>query len=241
MRDKLIFDLDGTLVDSCAICCAILNDMLADRGSTRRVSDALARPWISYGGIKMMTALLGPECGDPDLELAEFRRRYAARKTPIGSLFPHVASGLTQLHAEGFHLAICSNKPQNLVEKVLEDTGLIELFSSVIGSSARHRPKPATDMLDAVLEQLSASPSRALFIGDSEVDDAVAREASVRFLFLTHGYAHSDYAPPAHASYPCFETLTAALLNGSTIYDSDSTSSKRKSRSSASNLAASYA
>ena len=212
MRPALIFDLDGTLVDSCAICVSILEDMLADRGSARQIDPVLARPWMSQGGQAMVSALLGAECGDPAEEIAEFRRRYALRTTSRETLFAHVESGLRALHGAGHRLAICSNKPQNLVDKVLADTGLAPLFASVVGGMAGRSPKPAPDMLDLVLAELGKAPEHCVFVGDSELDHQVAEQRAMPFLFVTYGYADKAYRPDPAASFDCFGVLTQALL-----------------------------
>ncbi|WP_164852722.1 HAD family hydrolase [Novosphingobium umbonatum] len=210
--NTLIFDLDGTLVDSCAICVAILSDMLADRGSDHVICPVAARPWMSVGGAKMVAALLGPACGDPVEEIAEFRRRYAVKETSPDTLFADVAQGLARLKADGHKLAICSNKPQNLVDNVLRDTGLAPLFTSVVGSRPDVKPKPAPDLLDLVLAQTGAAPRDCLFIGDSEIDHEVAEKAGMPFLFLTHGYAHADYRPDPESSYHSFADLIESIL-----------------------------
>jgi phosphoglycolate phosphatase len=199
------------LVDSCAICCDILGDMLLARGSDHRIDAQAARPWMSVGGAKMVAALLGPACGDPEAEIAEFRRIYANKQTRPETLFGHVATGLARMQAAGRTLSICSNKPQNLVDKVLFDTGLGALFTSVVGQRPDLKPKPAPDMLDAVLAELRATPQECLFIGDSELDHQVAQEAGMGFLFVTYGYAHADYIAPEN-SFDCFGALTDAVL-----------------------------
>lgn len=213
MRRHLIFDLDGTLVDSCAICVEILSAMLAARGSTHVIDPQAARPWMSVGGARMVAALLGPACGDPDAEIAEFRRRYAVLETRAESLFADVAHGLARLHGAGHTLAICSNKPQNLVENVLRDTALAPLFTSVVGQRPGLKTKPAPDMLDLVLTELGAAPEQCLFIGDSEIDHQVADHAGIGFLFVTYGYAHADYVAPEN-SFDRFAALVEAVLVG---------------------------
>ena len=95
--DCIVFDLDGTLVDSAFVCVEILNGMLADRGSVRTIHPAHAKPWLSLGGPRMVAALLAGDCGDPSVEIVEFRRRYAERATPQASLFAGVRDGLADL------------------------------------------------------------------------------------------------------------------------------------------------
>jgi len=213
MPRHLIFDLDGTLVDSCAICVEILSEMLAERGSAHAIDPVAARPWMSVGGARMVAALLGPDCRDPEEEIAEFRRRYAVKETRAESLFADVAQGLARLHRAGRVLSICSNKPQNLVDNVLRDTGLLPLFTSVVGHRAGVRTKPAPDLLDLVLRETGALPEQCLFIGDSEIDHQVAEEAGMAFLFVTYGYAHADYIAPEN-SFDHFGALVDAVLTG---------------------------
>ncbi|WP_196221716.1 HAD family hydrolase [Sphingobium sp. CAP-1] len=147
MRDRVliryvIFDLDGTLVDSCGICVSILSAMIADRGSDHAIDPVGARQYMSQGGRDMVAALLGPACVDPDADLLDFRARYARHVTPADSLFPGVAECLKRLHDMGLKLAICSNKPQMLCDKVLADTGLAPYFRVVVGGRPACCPSP---------------------------------------------------------------------------------------------------
>lgn len=207
----IIFDLDGTLVDSAPGLVAIVNEMLAERGSARIVDVAEARPFLSLGGLALVSGLLGHECGDPDAEVAEFRKRYSARRTSADSLYEGVHAGLHELVAAGFNLAICSNKPQDLCEKVLRDLDLFSLFKVIVGSSAGRRAKPAPDLLQLALEQLEASPETCLFVGDSEVDHALAAAVGVGFLFVSYGYADEQWDPSALTQFSRFSDLVQSL------------------------------
>lgn len=128
----VIFDLDGTLVDSLAICSEIINQMLYDRGDETGITYEQARPWISEGGQRMVKALLGSYGLDPVDDIAEFRFRYAALPTLNDALFPEAHAVLGGLKRLGCRLAICSNKPQVLCEKILQDLGLHHLFDVVV-------------------------------------------------------------------------------------------------------------
>lgn len=209
----LIFDLDGTLVDSCGICVDILSQMLVERGSDHCIDPLGARPYMSHGGQRMVSALLGPACGDPAAELADFRARYAERPTDPASLFEGVVESLTLLADAGHRMAICSNKPQNLCDKVLADTGLAALFPVVVGGGPTLRAKPHPDLLDETLRQLGSDPADCLFIGDSELDHQVAQARGIPFLFLTYGYADPAYQPDPAASHDHFTGLTGAVLD----------------------------
>ncbi|MEG3087841.1 HAD family hydrolase [Sphingomonas sp. PB4P5] len=212
MIRHIIFDLDGTLVDSCATCVDILSDILVERGSGQTIDLAAARAYMSRGGLEMVAGLLGPACADPASDLADFRARYRVRDTPMGSVYPGVAEGLYRLQAAGFILSICSNKPQELCEKVLSDTGLADHFALVIGAQAGRRPKPAPDLLAATLAGLGAVPAECLFVGDSELDYQIARDARIPFNFLTYGYAEDGWLPAVGATFDSFRALTETLL-----------------------------
>ena len=108
MIRQIIFDLDGTLVDSCAVCVQILSEMLIDRGSTHQIDPVSARPLMSIGGSHMVSALLGPACTQVDADLKEFRERYEQMITPQETLFSGVREGLTKLRAAGFKSSVCS-------------------------------------------------------------------------------------------------------------------------------------
>lgn len=209
--DTIIFDLDGTLIDSVGHCTAILNEMLSERGSARRICVQSARPWLTVGGHQMVTALLAGEGGDPDTEVADFRRRYHGRPTPDDCLFEGVAEGLRQLRELGFRIGLCSNKPQLLCEKVLSELGLADCFDIIVGSRADLRHKPAPDLLNAAMAELGVTADRCLLVGDSEIDQSIADQAGMPFLFMTYGYAADDYDRGVLTCFDRFADLVSHL------------------------------
>jgi phosphoglycolate phosphatase len=212
MIPHIIFDLDGTLVDSASTCIAILTDMVAERGSDHVIDQGDARRYMSHGGARMVEALLGPAGVDPQSDLADFRMRYRATETSAETLYPGVREGLEALAAAGFTLSICSNKPQVLCDKVLDDTAISSLFEVVVGGHSNLRPKPAPDLLDAVLDQLKVTVDQCLFVGDSQLDHMIAADKSMPFHFVTYGYAEDHWRPADVAIFDCFPSLTKAVL-----------------------------
>lgn len=208
----VIFDLDGTLIDSCAMCVAILSEMSASRGGPDTIDPVTARRYMSAGGIEMVAGLLGPACGDPIADLAEFRHRYQSHRTPQDTLFPYVAEGLRQLREVGYILSICSNKPQYLCEKVLEDVGLAGHFAQVVGGQPTLRPKPSPDLLNVVLNGLSARADDCLFVGDSELDHEIARCAAIPFHFMSYGYAADMWVAEDCTTHHSFRSLTDTII-----------------------------
>lgn len=209
--DTIVFDLDGTLIDSVGHCTAILNEMLSERGCERQICVQAARPWLTVGGHHMVTALLADDCGDPEEELADFRRRYNGRPTPADCLYAGVAEGLEQLRDRGYRIALCSNKPQLLCEKVLSELGLAHCFDLIVGSRPELRHKPAPDMLAVVFAELGVSADNCILVGDSEIDQIIADEAEMPFLFMTYGYAAANYDRTKLTCLDGFEQLVAYL------------------------------
>jgi phosphoglycolate phosphatase len=211
MKQTIIFDLDGTLVDSCGICVGILETMLIERQIEPVINREHARSFMSRGGALMVNALLGDGAGDLEQDLLEFRARYQEVVTPVSALYEGVAEGLADLSAHGFTLAICSNKPQTLCEKALTDSGIAQFFPVVVGSRAGLAPKPAPDLLRQTLSSLGARPGQCAYVGDSELDFQVASDANMPFYFLTYGYAEAGWTPSQSAVFDHFTSLTSEL------------------------------
>lgn len=212
MIRHILFDLDGTLVDSCATVVEILSAMLVDRGSDAIIDPVAARDHMSRGGIEMIRGLLGTASLDAEADLADFRARYHLHSTSPDTVYPGVTEGLARLRAAGLALSICSNKPQALCEKVLADTGLADHFTAIVGGQPGLRPKPAPDLLDAVLARLECDAGACIFVGDSELDHRIAADAAIPFHLLTHGYAEPGWQARDCAVHGDFTTLTEALL-----------------------------
>lgn len=208
----VIFDLDGTLVDSVPLSLSIINAMLAERGSPRRIAYAEALPFASFGGLALVQELLGADCHDAEADLAVFRQRYLSTPTPPESVYPGVADMLGQLTAAGLQLAICSNKPQHLCEKVLSDLTLDAHFAAVVGSSSALPAKPAPAMLEEVLRQLRVPAPHCVLVGDSEVDLALSRTRAIDCLFVEYGYGNADAQLPASHRFGDCQALAGEIM-----------------------------
>lgn len=184
-----VFDLDGTLVDSAGVFADVVNRMLADRGAATRVTVESARRAVALGGRGMLASLLGDGSCDPDADLEEFRLRYVAIPTPPSSLYPGVREGLAELAAAGVRLAICSNKPQRLCEKVMSDLGLVDRFDSIVGSAPGLPGKPDPALFDRALALAGGAPSKFCIVGDELTDRLLARAVGAPFVHAAYGYA----------------------------------------------------
>jgi phosphoglycolate phosphatase len=185
---QIIFDLDGTLVDSARLTGQILDTMLADRGVSARADPALIRAMDAIGGEAMIAAVMGEHTRNPAADLGEFRERHKRAATPADLAFPGVTEGLAQLADSGIAMAICSNKPQHLCEKILGDLDLARHFRAIIGSMPERPRKPAADTALLALDQLAADAAETLYCGDSLIDCETAEAAGLPMILVGWGY-----------------------------------------------------
>jgi phosphoglycolate phosphatase len=190
--DAVVFDLDGTLVDTAPDLHAHLNRMLAELG---RPGLALAeiRPLIGDGARALLRRGLEASGGLPpgaDLDglFLEFLARYTAQPVCFGAVYEGVATALGALQASGVRLGVCTNKAQAASEAVLATLGLERWFEAVIGGDRLTVRKPDPGHLRAVLERLGIPPASAAMVGDSENDLLTARAAGLPCVLVSFGY-----------------------------------------------------
>lgn len=185
---NLVFDLDGTLIDSARLTGAIIDGMLRERGAETTADRALIREMDAVGGAAMIAAVMGRHSVDPAAEIEEFRARHRTIRVPADLPFPGVRETLEALSRAGIGMAICSNKPQVLCEKILGDLGLARHFGAIVGSAPDRPRKPAPDTALLALEGLGAGPADSLYCGDSPIDVATARGAGLAVVLVRWGY-----------------------------------------------------
>jgi phosphoglycolate phosphatase len=183
----VIYDLDGTLVDSAPVVLDILNKLRMEMGlPSLKISKIYEL--ISLGGSELIIGALKVSGSDVDYYLAEFRRLYFERNTKIESIYPNVIRALNILCGNGIKLAICSNKPRILVDKVLTDTNMGKFFDCVLAGDDLKTKKPSPANLNWCLGALDVAHDEAFFVGDSTVDQRAALNADIRFAFFQCGY-----------------------------------------------------
>jgi phosphoglycolate phosphatase len=186
----VVFDLDGTLIDSAADLAAAINAMLRDLGCVP-LSVPEVRSMIGDGVAMLVTrALAARHCerADPAEAARIFMRYYEADATSLTTAFPGAADALQALRAAAIPLAVCTNKPARITAAILGSLGLAKYFARVIGGDSLPFRKPDPRVLLALVEAFGAGPEGTLLVGDSEVDAATARAAGVPFVLMKHGY-----------------------------------------------------
>jgi phosphoglycolate phosphatase len=171
--------------------------MLAERGLAAGLSSGIVRPFVTAGGKAMVEGLLGGVWGDPEAALSEFRARYAEALTPRDSLYPGAEAAIAELGRRGVRLALFSNKPQHLCEKVLGELGLADRFAAIVGSGpgAPHKPDPAG--LRLALSLSDGVAERACYVGDTALDQETARRCGMQIVMVAWGYGEPDGSAPA--------------------------------------------
>ena len=191
MTGAVVFDLDGTLIDSLPDIHAAASAMLTEAGA-RAPTPAATRAAVGHG-VGPLVARLAREAGLPPERAAALSERFMAHYGPapaaLSRPFLNVAATLDALAARGLALAVCTNKPEAISRRILADLGLAGYFPEVVGGDTFPTRKPDPAGLLACHERLGAG--RALSVGDSEVDAETADRAGLPFALFTEGYRHS--------------------------------------------------
>lgn len=197
----VIFDLDGTLIDSAPDLLNAANGMLAALKAPP-LELAQLRRFIGNGTPKLVERSLKarelPAEGAAHAAAhADFMKRYMAAPTAETTIYPGVIAALEALRAAGHLMAICTNKPESPARSVLADLGMAPYFSAIVGGDTLRVRKPDPAPLLAALTPLGASS--AVFVGDSEIDAETARLAGIAFGLYTEGYRKSPVGDLHHA------------------------------------------
>ncbi len=214
--DAILFDLDGTLIDSAPAIASVLNGMRQDLGKPPHNTERY-RKWVSLGAEELIIRALEVSGSQVTVLLEKFRTLYKAIPTPDDAVNQGVTETLAALFAADVRLAICSNKPILLCEKILRETQLDQYFSCVVGGGTTENSKPHRDPIDHALAAMRVSHDRALLVGDSTVDQGAAKAAGIPFVFFTDGYNDGVIESLAWASIGRMnELLTLDFCSGNT-------------------------
>ena len=188
----LLFDLDGTLVDTAPDLLAALNAVL-DSEDRPRIDPQTLRHIVGHGAralIEQAMASTGAPATPDHLPLLvdrfidHYRNHLADNSLP----FPDVVETLAGLRSEGARLAVLTNKPQELTVPILDALNLSQYFGVICGAGRYSVNKPDARVVAHVLDELGGSDKAAVMIGDSAVDVATARAARIPVILLSYGY-----------------------------------------------------
>ena len=194
MYDLLIFDLDGTLIDSVGDIADALNRTLGtsfDDSAVARMVGSGVHELLRRAGVTR----------DLDATAARYRATYAQQPATRTSLYLGVKETLITLDQRGYELAIATNKPGDLSRTICDRLGIASLFSSVLGEDDVGAKKPDPLLVDLSRGKVGAPRSRTLYIGDSLVDADTADAARVDLALVTYGYADPVQIAAREAKY----------------------------------------
>ncbi|MDD9883066.1 MAG: HAD-IA family hydrolase [Gammaproteobacteria bacterium] len=187
--DTVLFDLDGTLLDTAGDMGAALNAVLVERGRTPLPPEVI-RPHVSRGGLALVCLGFGIDRGDRRAD--ELYRRllavYAQQLTARTRLFPGMDALLARLDAGNRRYGVVTNKPAFLTEPLLRAMRLAERMVCVVSGDTLARRKPHPDQLLHACEVAGARVDRAVYIGDDRRDIEAGRAAGMRTLAAAYGY-----------------------------------------------------
>ena len=192
MMRAVIFDLDGTLVETAPDLHAVLAAVLTEIGVPapgldevrRMVGDGarmLVRRGLEAAGVSFDERLL-------DRLFDRFLEIYTAEPCQSSHVYPAVHEALARLSARGLRLAICTNKPQRPAEALARTLGLVPPIEAILGGDALAVRKPHPRHLEATLERIGATAAEAVMVGDSRNDLLTARAAGMPCVLVSFGY-----------------------------------------------------
>ncbi len=185
----VLFDLDGTLVDSAADIAEAVNRMLDELGHARE-DEALVRSWIGLGAHALVESALrhaGSKVG-ADSVMARFMVHYEDCLLLNARLYPGTAEMLDALAAAGVAMSMATNKPERMARVLSEAMGIDHHFAHLVGGDTLAERKPSAMPLLHLAALHGVAAKNTLMVGDSEADAGAARAAGMDLVLVRHGY-----------------------------------------------------
>ena len=196
-KKHIVFDLDGTLIDSVPDMCREIGGFLAENGG-RTITPEETVSIIGYGarnmltgGFKLCGVALTPE--ETDKMLEKWIDRYTKADMYMTKPWPHVVETLDRLKADGCKLAVCTNKPAGPTAEILKRLDLEKYFDVVLHADSLPVRKPRPEPLWEAVKRMGGANETAVMVGDSEADAEAARNAGFPVVLLSFGYAHVPF------------------------------------------------
>ena len=206
--DLILFDLDGTLIETAPEIADAVNDTLSECGRTG-VSQQQVNDWIGHGTRELLIQALAftDALGADEVRNsnsfaaieAVFTRHYQRRCGTRSHLYPHVRETLVALRERGVKLVVMTNKEGRYTQTVLDAHQMAPLFDRVISGDTFSVKKPNAMGIEESLKQFGATRERTLFVGDSSIDVATARAGGIAVWAMPYGY---NMGEPIEACHP---------------------------------------
>jgi phosphoglycolate phosphatase len=210
----LIFDLDGTLIDSKQDLIHSVNAMLRELGR-RELAEETISGYIGHGAPQLVARALGDGSTEEERQraLQFFLSYYELHKMDMTCAYPGVAETLEKLAS--LPMAVLTNKPVRISVRILEAMGLSKYFRAIYGGNSFETKKPDPLGARTILRELGAAPREALLVGDSEVDVQTARNAGTLAAAVNYGFGvHDREAYPADIYLEHFGELANLMGSG---------------------------
>ena len=212
----VVFDLDGTLIDSAPDLQICANRLLAEM-ELQPLGLAEVTSFIGEGIPPLVASCLaaaGHPAKGPELEAAisRYKAIYAAAPAAHSRPYDGVVACLIALQDQGVRLGVCTNKSEPLAREVLDALSLTRFFPAIVGGDTLPQRKPDPAPLQHTASLLSATSGGMVYVGDSEIDAATAQAAGVPFALFTRGYRKAPAESlPAAARFDDFAALPGIL------------------------------
>jgi phosphoglycolate phosphatase len=207
----LIFDLDGTLIDSKQDLIHSVNAMLRELGRGELAVETISG-YIGHGAPQLVARALGDGCTEEERQraLQFFLGYYELHKMDTTCAYPGVAETLEKL--ANVPMAVLTNKPVRISVRILDAMGLSKYFRAIYGGNSFETKKPDPLGARTILRELGAEPQEALLVGDSEVDIQTARNTGTLAAAVNYGFGvHDRGVHPADIYLDRFGELTTLL------------------------------